>query len=116
MELSGTLILKLPAQTGTGKNGPWKKCDFVIETKDKFPKKVCISAWNELADEMDKTPLNQELKVSFDLSSREYNGKWYTDIKAWKITGSSAAAPPSNTPEYVPPFTDVASDDDGLPF
>lgn len=85
MEITGKLIQILPAQSGTGKNGPWKKCDFIIETADKFPKKICITAWKELAEQIEKMPLETHLNVSFDLSSRDYNGKWYTDVKAWKI-------------------------------
>ncbi len=85
MEITGKLIQILPAQTGTGKNGPWKKCDFIIETADKFPKTICITAWKELVDQIEKTATGTQLNISFDLSSREYNGKWYTDVKAWKI-------------------------------
>lgn len=91
MEINGKLMLLLPAQSGTGKNGPWKKNDFVIETADKFPKKVCISAWNELSDQVEKIALGTELKISFDVSSREYNGRWYTDVKAWKVAAESQA-------------------------
>ena len=97
LEISGRLVQLLPVQTGTGKNGPWKKCDFVIETADKYPKKVCISAWNEQADQIGKVAINTELKVSFDVSSREYNGKWYSDIKAWKIAPQGAASSSANS-------------------
>ncbi len=92
MDISGKLIQILPAQTGNGKNGPWKKCDFVIETTDKFPKKVCISAWNEQSAQIENLAIGSNLKVSFDISSREYNGRWYTDVKAWKIVVDGGAA------------------------
>lgn len=103
MDISGKLIQILPAQTGAGKNGPWKKCDFVIETSDKFPKKVCISAWNEQSTQIEKIAIGSQLKVSFDISSREYNSRWYTDVKAWKIAveGSAAAQQPSAGDDVV---------------
>ena len=119
MDISGKLIIVLPAQTGTGKNGAWKKCDFVIETSDKFPKKVCITAWNELTDQIESTAIGSDLQVSFDISSREYNGRWYTDVKAWKVAGGSKAAKSNDAPpssESTPPdFPSIESADD-LPF
>lgn len=119
MDISGKLIIVLPAQTGTGKNGVWKKCDFVIETSDKFPKKVCISAWNELSDQIENTAIGSDLQVSFDISSREYNGRWYTDVKAWKVSGGSKAVKSNDAPaasESTPPdFPSIESADD-LPF
>lgn len=120
MDISGKLIQKLPAQTGAGKNGPWKKSDFVIETSDKYPKKVCISAWNELSDQVEKINVGSDLNVSFDVSSREYNGKWYTDVKAWKVTTQSAAPAEEysnggGTDSAPPDFPSIDSSDD-LPF
>ena len=92
MELTGKLIQVLEEQTGDGKNGKWSKCDFVIETAaDKYPKKVCITAWGDLIGTVKATPIDSELKVSFDISSREYNGRWYTDVKAWKIEGAGSS-------------------------
>jgi hypothetical protein len=95
MDISGKLIQVLQEQGGEGKNGnKWAKCDFVIETQEKFPKKVCLTAWNDLIGTVKGLPMESEIKVSFDISSREYNGRWYTDVKAWKVeTGSGGAAP-----------------------
>jgi len=92
LELSAKLLQILPAQTGTGKNGPWKKVEFIVETTDKFPKKICITAWKEQADQAEKLALNSTVKLSLELSSREYNGKWYSEIKAWKIVASGGGA------------------------
>lgn len=90
MELTGRLIQVLEEVGGEGKNGKWSKCDFVIETAaDKYPKKVCITAWGDLIGTVKAVPMESEIKVSFDISSREYNGKWYTDVKAWKVEGGS---------------------------
>lgn len=92
MELTGKLIQVQPEQSGEGKNGRWVKCDFIIETQDKFPKKVCITAWSDLVETIKATNPGTELKVSFDISSREYNTKWYTDVKAWKIEGANGGS------------------------
>lgn len=84
MEITGTLIQVLTPQTGTGKNGQWKKQDFIIETTDMYPKKICLAAWGDKID-ISKFSLGQTVKASFDVESREYNGKWYTDVKAFNL-------------------------------
>lgn len=116
MEISGRLIQTLPTQTGMGKNGEWKKCSFIIETADKFPKKICIIAWKDLVDQVQQIAIGTELKVSFDVESREYNGKWYTDVKAWKVIGSggpsSGGTYEAPTPATEPPGVET----DDLPF
>jgi mRNA-degrading endonuclease HigB of HigAB toxin-antitoxin module len=84
MEITGTLIQVLTPQTGTGKNGQWKKQDFIIETTDMYPKKVCLAAWGDKID-ISKFNVGQTVKASFDVESREYNGKWYTDVKAFNL-------------------------------
>ena len=74
----------LPLQTGTGKNGQWKKQDIIVETEATYPKKICVSVWGDKIDTANIQPGNL-LKIDFDVESREFNGRWYTDVKAWKI-------------------------------
>ncbi len=120
MEITGKLLELLPEQTGQGKNGnEWRKKSFVIETlDDQYPKKVCIDAWGDRADSLNSFAIGSELSVSFDIESREYNGRWYTNVKAWKIEGKTTAAPSSNnTPlpsgSEMPPPPEPTDD---LPF
>jgi hypothetical protein len=94
LELTGKLSQFLPEVSGTGKNGTtWTKRDFVIETTDNFPKKICLSAWGDKTAELTGVGVGEMIKVSFDVQSREYNGKWYTDLRAWKIEKMGASAP-----------------------
>ena len=88
MEISGKITQLLALQQGTGKNGVWKKQEFVLETTGEYQKKICFSLWG---DKIDQSPLREgvAVKVSFDIESREYNGKWYTDAKAWKVEGTN---------------------------
>jgi hypothetical protein len=104
MDITGRLVQVLQEQGGEGKNGnKWAKCDFVIETQEKYPKKVCLTAWNDLIGTVKGLPAESEVKVSFDISSREYNGRWYTDVKAWKVepasggSGGGGSQPARNT-------------------
>jgi hypothetical protein len=95
LEIVGKMFKLLPEQSGTSTRGDWKKREFVIETKEQFPKKVCISCWNERVDDLKNIAVGQDLKVSINLESREYNEKWYTDARAWKIETGSGSNEPS---------------------
>lgn len=120
LDISGKVVLVLPEQTGTGKNGQWMKQDFIIETQEQYPRKVCFSAWG------DKTAVVKSLKpgvminVSFNAESREFNGKWYTDLKAWKIDLSSDSAqevPPPAQFDVLEPLGSAENDEpNDLPF
>lgn len=101
LEITGKLVKLLPQVTGQGKNGQWTKQEFVIETTtEQYPKKVCMSAWGEKADALRNVKVGDEVKVSFNIESREYNERWYTDVRAWRI--ERAAANAADLPPYQP--------------
>jgi hypothetical protein len=114
MEISGTVVAFLPLQTGQGKNGPWKKQEFILETPGQYPKKVCMSLWGDKVDE-NKLAEGDKITASINIESREYNGRWYTDVRAWKITkdgssGREMAPPPDES------FMPDSNSSDDLPF
>lgn len=111
MNLKGKVIQVLPEQTGTGKNGEWKKQDIIIETEGQYPKKVCVSLWGDKVG----TVLNgANVDAQLDPESREYNGRWYTELKAWKIE-QSGGSPQQSTPSQ--PSAKVPKEDtDDIPF
>jgi hypothetical protein len=115
MELKAKLIQLLPLQTGTGKNGQWKKQDIIVETEGQYPKKVCISIWGDKIDAA-QLQIGKLLNVSFDIESREYNGRWYTDVKAWKIDAAGNAPAGNDSKEEDFHDTTHTSSDDDLPF
>jgi hypothetical protein len=88
MQITAKIIQLLPLQTGTGKNGEWKKQDVIVETDGQYPKKICLSVWGDKIKE-DILQVGAKLQFSLEIESREYNGKWYTDVKAWKVEGVS---------------------------
>ncbi|AXJ01115.1 protein of unknown function (DUF3127) [Cyclonatronum proteinivorum] len=123
LELNGTLIQILPVQSGQGRNGPWQKQDFVVETPGQYPKKVCFTMWGDKANVLQNFSQGQHLNVAFDVESREYNGRWYTDCKAWKVMpadGGGAPAPGQSYSEDIPPLDDKdlpsIDEDSDLPF
>ena len=113
MKTNGKVIEILPIATGEGKNGTWKSQDYVIEQEGQYAKKVCFNVFGEKIDEY-KIQLNSQVEVEFDIESREYNGRWYTTIKAWKVTTQGEVANVPSTPR-IPgaPTPTVGSD---LPF
>ncbi len=113
--LTGKLLQVLPQQSGTGKNGPWVKQDFIIETPGEYPKKVCISAWGDKAKEISDLKEGDEIKVSVNIESREFNEKWYTDVKAWRVEKVSSETGDSYHPPSIEDLPSQ-SDDDLLPF
>ncbi len=122
MEISGSILNILPEQSGEGKNGTWRKQDFIIETEGQFPKTVCITVWGDKIDQF-ALKEGERITASVNVESREFNGRWYTDVKAWKIDRVEAAAgfggqepPPfmdSPPPLEAPPSS---AEEDDLPF
>lgn len=123
MEIKGKIILALPEVTGTSKAGnPWKKKEYVLETQESFPRKVHFDFFGEKADQYNLT-VGEVITLSFDIESREYNGKWFTSIRGWKAEKESAAAPVATAPADfggapIPPAPQNfgGNETDDLPF
>lgn len=106
MEVKGKIIAVLPEISGTSKAGnPWKKKEYVLETLENYPKKVHFDFFGERADQF---PLNlgDVITLSFDIESREYQGRWYTSIRGWKAEKADAAAPVAGAPAGYPAPTE----------
>jgi len=88
IEVSGKIIMFLEEKGGQGKNGPWKSKDFVIETEEQYPKKICLTAWGEKVDAINSFSEGDAVKCSINIESREYNDNWYTTLKIWKLEGT----------------------------
>ena len=124
MEIKGKIIVVLPLQTGEGRNGTWKKQDYVLEyNRDtQYPKKMMFNLWGDKIDQFAITE-GQEVKVDFDIDCREFNGRWYNDIRAWRVEADLPAPAhpyaPNNEVPPPPPLDsgefDTASSSD-LPF
>ena len=101
LELEGTLRQKLPVQSGQSARGNWAKQEFILEFPDgNFTSQACFTAWGQdKVAELDKYQAGDRIKVSFNLKSREYNGRWYNDLQIWRLspagdgTSAGAAAP-----------------------
>ncbi len=129
MELTGKVVDILEEEKGTGRNGEWRKQSFIIETQDQYPKKVCAVAWGDKIDSFN-IQKGEELTAKINIESREYNGKWYTDVKIWAVERGGASSGPQNNADGgsyqseapqgagmgAPQETPPPSADDELPF
>ena len=124
MELTGKITTILPLQSGIGKNGnEWKKQEIIIQTEEQYPKSICITLWGNTISNNIKQ--DNKIKASVDIESREFNGKWYTTVKAWKIESLSASneveknfneAPPLRGDEDLDAYFGNERKDDEMPF
>ncbi len=98
MEAIGKIIVKLPAQQGTSRAGnQWNKQEYVLETAEAYPKKIFFSFFGDKANQY-PLEVGQQVKVSFDIDSHEYNGRWFTNINAWKAEPYEPSATPAPAP------------------
>lgn len=121
IDIKCRLIDKLAVQSGTSARGPWSKQDFIVETQEQYTRKICMNVWgDEKVSELGSFNNGEIIIASVNIESREFNGRWYTDVRAWKIQRESASnATPENVQED--PFMSVSGnvqEDDGgdLPF
>jgi hypothetical protein len=118
LRITGEVTNVLKEETGTGRNGTWRKRAFIIKTPGDYPKEVCVIQWG---DSIDTFPVQagETITAHIDIQSREYNGRWYTDVKAWKIDRENNGGAKSRLDETPPLQEDSGafeSEDDALPF
>lgn len=118
MEIKGKIIAALPEVSGVSKTGnAWKKREYVLEDNSgQFPRKVAFTCFGDNADRV-VLKVGDEATIYFDIESREYNGRWYTDIRCWKaeVTPAGAPAPANvavNPQQPVPP----SAEEEEFPF
>ncbi len=118
LQIKGRLDAILPLQSGQSKSGKdWQKQEFVIETEEQFPRKVCFTLFGDKISLLQGFQPNEGVEVYFNVESREFNGKWYHNINAWKIEKASASDNDSQVPEYK--MEDIPGElpaDNDLPF
>lgn len=103
MEIVGKIIQVLPEQGGTSKAGnPWKLQAYVLETQEQYPRKVCFELFGEDRIKSNPCKIDDIVTVSFDIESREFNGRWFTSIRAWRVQQGAVAAAPAQPAQPAP--------------
>ena len=132
LEITGSLVSRQEPQRGQSARGEWVKQDFIVEIQEgQYPRQICLTAFGDDKIRLfDGINSGEQVKVSIDINSREYNGRWYTDIRPWRVervggnaapAGAPAAAAPASA-NIQPPIADAPTlgghmdDADDLPF
>ncbi len=119
MELVGKVVQLGTLIEGSSPRGPWKKQELIIETIEQYPKKICLICWNERVNEANGFFVGQTIKAQISIESREFNGKWYTDVRAFRFDLDQPEMQQPVSQQPLPPMNDdyFASDNgDDLPF
>ena len=115
MDIKGKIIQKLEPQGGVSKAGnQWKKQEYVLETFDSYPRKVKFDFFGERADQY-PLEVGDVITLSYDIESREFNGRWYTDIRGFKAMKEDPNSVPAATAAPYPPAGEPAPDPEGMP-
>lgn len=118
MDITGKIIAVLEERSGTSKTGNnWKCGQYVLETLDKYPQRMSFEVFGEDKISSMNIQVGETLTVWFDVDAREYNGKWFNQIRAWKVERPYDQTPTSATPSVssFEPFPPQSPNDD-LPF
>ena len=135
LEIEGKIKTKLTPRSGSSARGGWTSQDFVVEYQDgNYPADACITAFgDEKVRDLDRFQVGDAVKVSFNVRAREFNGRWYNELRMWRISAPGAApaagasapaasgyAPAAGPAPMAPPpsFDDMpaAGPEDDLPF
>ena len=122
LEIEGRIKQKLSRQSGQSARGAWEKQEFILEYQDgNYPADVMVTAFgsDKVAD-LDRYQVGDQVKVSFNLRAREYNGRWYNDVRLWKLSPAGQEAPrQEQAPQApAPSIEDMPADipENDLPF
>lgn len=120
--IEGQITAILPENRGMGQKGEWVSQDFVLKTDDNYPKNICFTILGADKIKEANIRIGDVVSIGVNIESREFNGRWYTSIKAWSIKKKSEAKqqsaptpPPSSKPKQN--YASTSQDDtDALPF
>lgn len=119
MEFEGIVYRVLPVVKGTSQRGEWIKQEVVFELPGEFSRKICVGFWGDKAHDAAELKEGEKAAVSINVESREYNGRWFTEARAWKMSRVSEQPRPAAVPD-MPPFAEESAyrndPADDLPF
>ena len=109
MEITGKIIVVLDARSGQSRStgNMWMSQEYVLETSEQYPKRICFNVFGEDKIKLYNIQQGNDYTVSFDINAREYQGRWYNDVRAWKVEPATAGAAPAATPVGATPAVDA---------
>lgn len=105
MEIEGRIIAVLESRGGTSARtgNTWKVQSYVLETQEQYPRRMCFEVFGEDKITQMNIQKDQMLKVSFDVDAHEYQGRWYNQIRAWKVEPAGMGVAPAAQPYSADP-------------
>lgn len=125
MDITGRIIAVMEKRSGQSQRSgnAWASQDYVIETLEQYPRRCMFNVFGEDKINEYNLQIGAEVTVSFDINAREYNGRWYNDIRAWRVVPAQTVAPvapaaaPAAPEAVIPaPVAAPAAPEDDLPF
>ena len=111
MEITGKIIVACEPRGGVSQRtgNSWKMQEFVLETMEQYPRKCMFNVFGEDKLREMNIQVGEVLTVSFDIDAREYNGRWYNDIRAWRVVRGAAQPAPAAPVDFnsIPAPTEV---------
>lgn len=118
MNFTGKVIAILEPKSGTSKStgNAWMNQEFVVESNEMYPKKMCFSVFGEDKIKQFNIQMGAELDVHFDIDANEWQGRWFNSIRAWKVDhlGGAPTTAPTAPKKSIPAYTPEEKED--LPF
>lgn len=116
-KVSGRIIAVMQMKTGTSQKGTWASQEYVLETHDTYPQKVCFEVFGTEKIQQFNIQMNDEVDIMYNFDAREFKGRWYNTIRAWSVFkrsegGQSQVAAPNNN--VVPKVSEPAPQDNGI--
>ena len=123
MEFEGVVYKIMPATTGTSARGDWQRQEVIFEIPSEFSRKVCVIFFNRPSD-VASLKEGKTYTVSISIESLEYNGRWYTDVRAWRVQPKQEETPEAAPMPDMPPLAEepqytsasTVAEVDDLPF
>ncbi len=107
MDFEVTVHMLLPLVTGQSARGEWKKQEVIFDLPGEFNRKLCVGFWNDRAVDAAALRPGDRVALSVNIESREYNGRWYTEVRAWRMNRlevQTGAPMQSSAGAYPPPY------------
>lgn len=110
MEITGKIIAVLPERGGVSQRtgSEWKVQEYVLETQEQYPRKMCFDVFGVDKIAQFGIKIGEDMTVSFDIDAREYQGRWFNSIRAWKVERVAAQVPMMESGGIQPPFPSVS--------
>lgn len=116
MELTGKIITEFNERGGVSSRtgNEWKAKSFVLEVPGEYPRKLVFDVFGSDRLQAFNIQVGETLTVHFDIDAHEYNGRWFNDIRAFRIDRPQAA--PQAAPQFEAPVQAQATPIDTTPF